>query len=361
MNRKVERTVRSAATLAGIALLTFTAACSTSDGEKAEYWLCAKAGGVTMPDGVSVTIWGYVQDAPGFAGGCAGAPTLPGPALTVPSSDPTLTIHLRNLLPEPSSIVIPGQTTAMTPVWSDGAVATTGARTSPTQRVRSFTHEAAPNGGQATYSWSDVRPGTFLYHSGTHPQVQVQMGLYGSAIRKRVELQSAITRRVSRSAYDGVPYDDELVVLFSEIDPDQHLAIGNGTYGTAPKTTLRYAPRYYLINGKPYDGSNAPLGTVAGGKRTLLRFLNAGLQSYVPVIQGMHMRMIAEDGHPYPWRDHPREQYSTLLGSLKTVDALIVPPVTSSTTLYPLYDRRLNLTTGLAPDGGMLAYIAVTP
>ena len=35
----------------------------------------------------------------------------------------------------------------------------------------------AANGG--IYSWTNMKPGTYLYQSGTHPQVQVQMGLYG--------------------------------------------------------------------------------------------------------------------------------------------------------------------------------------
>jgi FtsP/CotA-like multicopper oxidase with cupredoxin domain len=357
MNRKLERALRCAATVVGAVLLVGTTACkSSSSGEKAEYWLCAKAAGITMPDGVSVTIWGYALDTPGFGTGCAGAPSLPGPALRVPLGDPTLTIHLRNLLPQPTSIVIPGQTAPMTPVWTDsnGAVVATGARPpgDVSSRVRSFTSETPPNGGEATYAWGNVRPGSYLYHSGTHPQVQVQMGLYGAMARNFA----------AGSGYQGVPIDGELTPVFSEIDPEQHLAIANGTYGTAPSptSTLRYAPRYFLINGKPFDPAHASL-PIAAGRRTLLRFLNAGLQSYVPTILGLHMKMVAEDGYPYPWGSHPREQYSTLLAPLKTVDAVVVPPAAGGARSYPLYDRRLNLTTGPQPDGGMLAHLAVTP
>jgi FtsP/CotA-like multicopper oxidase with cupredoxin domain len=357
MNRKAERTFRLAAALLGAGLLLGASACSRSNPEPAEYWLCAKAGGITLPDGASVPIWGYVLESPGFAGGCAGEPRLPGPALKVKPGSATLTVHLRNLLPEPTSIVIPGQTAAMTPVWWDGTTVTTGARTSPTQRVRSFTHEAAADGGEATYGWGSVRHGTYLYHSGTHPQVQVQMGLYGAVTRNAEELDlSPIGKRFA--AYEGVPYDSEVVLLFSEIDPAQHQAIANGTYGTAqgPTSTLHYQPAYYLVNGKPFTAGSAPLAQVAAGERTLLRLLNAGLQSYVPMIQGMHMRMIAEDGNPYPWGSNPREQYSALLPSLKTVDAIVVPP---SAARYAIYDRRLNLTTGTEPDGGMLGFLSV--
>jgi FtsP/CotA-like multicopper oxidase with cupredoxin domain len=354
MTLQAGRTVRLATTLLGAGLLLGAAACSKSKPDPAEYWLCAKAGGLTMPDGVSVPIWGWVLDSPGFAGGCAGEPTLPGPALSVGPYDATLTVHLRNLLPEPTSIVIPGQTAVMTPVWWDGTTATTtGVRTSPAQRVRSFTHEAAEDGGEATYFWASIRAGTYLYHSGTHPQVQVQMGLYGALTRTGRDGDGAVT------AYDGVPYDSEVVLLFSEIDPAQHLAIANRTYGTAqgPTSTIHYAPAYYLINGKAFTPASAPLASIVAGRRTLLRFLNAGLQSYVPAIQGVHMRMIAEDGHPYPWGANPREQYSALLPSLKTVDALVVPP--SGAARYAIYDRRLNLTTGALADGGMLGFLSV--
>jgi hypothetical protein len=72
------------------------------------------------------------------------------------------------------------------------------------------------------------------------------------------------------------------------------------------------------------------------------------------------MKMIAEDGHPYPWGGNPREQYGTLLPSLKTIDALVVATETGPGA-YAIYDRRLNLTTGDRADGGMLAHIDVTP
>src|SRR3970040_2188895 len=71
-----------------------------------EYWLRADTVNVTMPDGVVVPMWGYALTDMTFVPGTA---TVPGPALTVPPGDPVLTIHLKNNLPEPTSIVIPGQ------------------------------------------------------------------------------------------------------------------------------------------------------------------------------------------------------------------------------------------------------------
>ncbi len=345
------------------ALLEIGLLLTAGQATAAEYWLCAKAGTVTMPGGQSVPIWGYVQDSAGFAGNCAATAALPGPALVVPPGDTTLTIHLRNdLTLEPTSIVIPGQSGAtMVPVkFADGQ---------GRQRVRSFTHEAAAGGGTADYVWNNVRPGTYLYHSGTHPQVQVQMGLYGAL--------TGNFAAAPNQAYDGVPYDAEATLLFSEIDPAQHAAIANGTYGNAatptacqdtsgaplPMTsTLCYKPKFFLVNGKPFQAGDAPLASLSQGQSTLLRLINAGYRAYVPLLQGMHMKMVAEDGNRYQYREdgvaYPRDQYqySTWLAALKTTDVIITPAATGS---YAFYDRRLNTVNAGAQDGGIFGKLSV--
>jgi hypothetical protein len=319
-----------------------------------EYWLRADTVNVTMPDGVSVPMWGYALTDMTFVPGTA---SVPGPALTVPPGDTVLTIHLKNNLPEATSIVIPGQVAAMTPVWDNGM---SGPRPSATARVRSFTHEALVGGGTADYTWTSMKPGTYLYHSGTHPQVQVQMGLYGGVTGNAV----AATATTPAEAYGGVPYNNEVTMLFSEIDPALHAAVAGGTYGTAggPTSTFNYQPKYFLINGKPHAAGDLPLAVLPAGQKTLLRFLNAGLQTHVPVINGQYLKMIAEDGNPYPWPGNPRQQYSVLLPAAKTVDAILTPQLAGGAgpTRYSIYDRRLDLTTGAAQDGGMLAMLEVS-
>jgi hypothetical protein len=140
--------------------------------------------------------------------------------------------------------------------------------------------------------------------------------------------------------------------------------VAGGTYGTSagPTSTFDYQPKYFLINGQPYAAGNAPLATLPAGERTLLRFLNAGLQTHVPVINGTYLKMIAEDGNPYPWSGNPRQQYSVLLPAAKTVDAILTPRLEAGTapTRYAVYDRRLSLTSGAAQDGGMLAMLEVS-
>lgn len=347
-------------------------ALSLASGHAAEYWL--KTGTTTVAD---VPMWGYASCTDGSFGdgtttGTCGPVTVPGPALTVPPSDASLTVHLRNTLPVPTSLVIPGQTTPMSPVWVEpamvkGAPNPAAGLTYPGMRpagnltavVRSFTTEAA-TGHDASYTWASVRPGTYLYHSGTQPQVQVQMGLYGSVTKDAAEGSVAYRREGT-----DIAYSNQVTLLYSEVDPALHQAVANGTYGTTgPTSTLEYAPKFFLINGVSYpDGTLDPVATVPAGQNTLLRLLNAGLKTHVPTVNGQFWKMIAEDGNAYPFPAFPRQQYTAFLPAGKTLDVLLVPSNTSTTDTvrYAIYDSRQYDTTDGAPGGGMLAYIAVTP
>jgi FtsP/CotA-like multicopper oxidase with cupredoxin domain len=297
------------------------------------YNLCTGTTTKTMPDGVTtIEMWGYGTDT-----GASCTPTVPGPQLTVPPGDTVLTINLRNELAEPVSVIVPGlsSTEAPAPVTFTDAQGRT--------RARSFVKETA-SGAMASYSFN-ARPGTFLYHSGTHPAVQVQMGLYG-----------AVTGDAAAGeAYPGVTYDTEVVILYSEIDPALHAAVDSGDYGTAAyPSTINYSPKYYLVNGEPYSTSapSIPGGDV--GQRTLIRFLNAGLESHAPTLLGEYMSVVAEYGSPYPY---PREQYSLLLTAQQTRDAVIEPAVAGDLALY---DRRLRLTNNTdAGPGGLISFLTV--
>lgn len=349
---------RGARLLLVLAALTMGA----TQARAAERWLRADRTTIPLPGDATRTIpmWGYAECTPGFAS--CGAVTVPGPDLVVPAGDASLTVYLQNGLDEPTSIVVPGQTAVMTPVWFEpatGAVAS-GARPggNTTARVRSFTHEAPPH-GEARYDWPSLRPGTYLYESGTHPQVQVQMGLYGALLHDAV----AAAAPARAEAYPGVAYDRSVKILYSEVDRALHEAVASGAYGTTgPTSTFDYQPRYFLVNGAPYASGAPPLATAAGGERVLLRFVNAGLRTHVPLVLGAHMQMIAEDGSPYPWPDHPRLQATAELPAAKTIDAVLVPTnVGPGDARLPILDRRLDVTDAGAPDGGLIAFLAVTP
>jgi len=294
----------------------------------ASFDLCAGTTTKTMPDSTVVTMWGYGLDT---GGPCAA--TVPGPALTLPAGDSTLTINLRNELSVPVSVVIPGQQAVMTPVFfTDGK---------GRQRVRSFTAETLPS-ATGIYNWSNLKPGTYLYESGTHPAVQVQMGLYGE-----LTLDAA-----AGQAYAGIPYDTEVSLLYSEIDPALHTAVATGNYGpgTGMTSTINYQPIYFLLNGTPHAAGDPSMDGGSVGGNTLIRFLNAGLEEHAVVLQGQYMSLVAEDGNPYP---HVRQQYSVLLAAGKTKDAIFTPNTAGN---YPVYERRLRV--GMMTD---LAVSAGTP
>lgn len=325
---------------------------TTSQAHALDVNLCAGETNKTMADGSMVKVWGYgLDNATEQTEGTCSTATVPGPQLTVPVGDTALNITLRNTLSDAVSVMIPGMkgTAGNSPVFfNDGTFYADGV--TPRMRVRSLVAETA-TGASTLYSFA-AKAGTHLYQSGTHPSVQVQMGLYGATVQDAAAGQ----------AYTDVNYDNDVVMLYSEIDPAMHDAIAGSvagdpaTYGPtgAVTSTIGYKARYYLVNGESYTPGSS---VVAGdkGDRILIRFLNAGLESHVPVLQGKHMSMVAEYGHAYPFA---REQYSVLLAAGVTKDAIFTP---SSGGEYALYDRRLRLTNGAqAGPGGLMSMLSVT-
>lgn len=261
--------------------------------------------GQWSPDGgaTQIPMWGFASDT---GQDCDSLPTWTvGPQLTATEAG-NLSINLRNCLSEPVSMVIPGQPANFAPVRNAG-------------RVIAFTSEASVNGGTESYSWANVKSGTYLYQSGSHPAKQVQMGLYGV---------------LTVGSYPDTSGD--VTMLYSEIDPALH--------GPSPAaaTPLNYNPRHYLVNGLANQPSIAAGDT---NKPTVLRFLNAGLDFHVPALNGGYMTLMAEDGNPYPFA---KQQYSVSLAAGKTIDALWQP---ASEGDHVIYDRRGN---------GMVAKLSVS-
>jgi FtsP/CotA-like multicopper oxidase with cupredoxin domain len=319
-----------------ILLVLFFVSGLTSVSSAAEFWLKAETFTKTMPGGEVVTMWGFAQCTDGTFATC-NPPSSPGPTLVVPDTDASLILHLNNgltgLYTEPVSLTIPGQSAAtMVPVRN------------PDGRVRSFTHEAA-QGATADYSWPAFKPGTFLYQSATHPGLQIPMGLSG-VVKKD---------GAPGEVYAGIPYSTEVILCFSEVDAILHKAVETGDYGPnkTVKTTTRYVPKYFLINGEPFSYAMSAIPGGSVGQPTLLRVLNAGADDYTPMLQGQHMTVVAEDGNPLIF---PREQYALLLPAARTFDAIFTP---AQVGYLPLYDRRLHLYNGAASPGGMLVFLNI--
>jgi len=256
--------------------------------------------GQWSPDGgtTQIPMWGFASD---IGQACGSLPSWNvGPQLTdTDLVTGELTINLRNCLNEAVSIVIPGQPASFAPVRNAAG------------RVTAFTTEAGPNGGTASYTWSGVKDGTYLYQSGSHPAKQVQMGLYGALTIKGTSYPDA---------------HDEVTLLYSEIDPVLHSP-------PTAATPLGYHPRHYLVN-----GSVSQSFPTAGDTNhpTLLRMLNAGLDFHVPTLSNGYMTLVAEDGNAYPFT---KQQYSANLAAGKTIDALWQASTEGD---FVIYDRRGN-------------------
>src|SRR6267378_4066045 len=169
----------------------------------------------------------------------------------------TLTITLTNNLPVETSLTIVGQLGGNlgAPVREDFP-RTDGAHQGQTEatwttnipatfvppaqgaRVRSFVPEAAPNTGTQTYTWTALKPGTYLVETGTYPSIQGPMGLYGVLIVYTPSVAGG-TAFGAGTAYSGtassaaapngtaytIKYDASVPLLLSEIDPAQNSTV----------------------------------------------------------------------------------------------------------------------------------------
>ncbi len=338
MKREMITGVKLAITLCVLAAMPAT-------GYAVDFFLRAEQITVNYPDGSpagrDVPMWGFALDSAFGAGD--GTVTVPGPQLTVPVGDNTVNIHVDNNLSVPISIVIPGQKATMTPVKYNAPAGDPEAIYNG--RVRSFTHETAPgNIAAVTYTWTSFRAGTFLYHSGTTPAVQVQMGLYGSAKKDTGASQ----------AY-GTAYNNELTLLYSEVDPALHDAVAGGTYGPlgTMTSTVKYKPLFFLINGAPHKTGDLAQAIGTAGQTLLIRFVNAGLKTHSLILRGHYMTCLAEDGYAYTNRPL---NYALMLPALKTKDVLVTLGTAGT---YAVFDRALFLTNGTNVSGGMLKLLEV--
>jgi len=289
----------------------------TAAGGTHTFNLTANTGYADTPDGNSVFMWGYANhDAPDndhFQ--------TPGPVLCVTEGE-TVVVNLTNTLPEPASIVFPGQT-GVTATGSAGLL----------------TAEAPANGGTASYSFTAGHPGTYLYQSGSDQAKQVEMGLYGALIVR----PNATTcppdpqfpdTNCAYGASTRYKSNGEYLLLLAEIDPVLHHAveIGSGTYDLNARRA-----RYFTVNGRAFPDTlqdngtdiqpNQPYGalvrlqpnTAANTQPTLIRMINAGLLNHPFHPHGNHTTEIAQDGRVVPRTEH----FGETIGSGQTLDYLI--------------------------------------
>lgn len=244
--------------------------------------LTAGVGYIDTPDGDSLQIWGY-----GPTGGLA---QYPAPTLIVNQGD-LVSVTLNNAgLPQPVSIVFPGQT---------GVTATGG--TGDGLLAREVT-----NGGAAvTYTFTASKAGTYAYHSGTRPELQIEMGLTGALIVRPTGFNQANNRTAYGAAASA--YVHEYLYFLSEIDPEVHKRVEFGFIDSVDNTTV--APVLWFVNGRNAPDvlapDNAPwmphqpysaITRMHPGERVLMRVVGGGRDLHPWHHHGNHSLQIARDG-----------------------------------------------------------------
>ena len=237
INRKILQRARVSAVLAGVLMaLGSVAAEAAIDGISGPTFnLTAKVDQISTADGGSVLLWGYADN--DNQAGFGTRAQYPAPTMIVNQGD-TVTINLSNALTVTAgnvpnvSMVFPGQDVT--------ASCTTGTCADGT-----LTMEAENDGDVVSYTFTATNAGTYLYHSGTNPGLQVEMGLTGALI---------VRPATAGQAYGHVDtaYDFEELFVLSEMDPRIHQEVEfNGRDSPMLEDYLdNYFSNYWFINGR---------------------------------------------------------------------------------------------------------------
>ena len=268
----------------GLGLLLLAGAAQAAD---VPINLWARQGTTTLPNGATALVVGYVE-APDTTVTAPG-----GPVLAVNQGD-VVTVTLVNALAEPTGMVFQGQ--SMVPD-------TTG---------------VAP-GGSASYTFTASSPGTFLYEAAPLPNAQHQapLGLHGALV---------VRPSIAGQAYEGAgtAYDDEAVLVLSELDP---AVWPNPGANPALFDMRNFAPKYFLINGKAYPDTD-PIPTEAAGRRVLLRYVNAGIQQHSMTVLGTVQTLVGKDGSQLGYAGN---RAAETIAPGETLDAIVTVPAAART------------------------------
>jgi FtsP/CotA-like multicopper oxidase with cupredoxin domain len=285
----------------------------------------------------------------------------------------TVTITLKNALPgaQATSLVFP----AISDVQLDGHAAVP----SPTDIAAGNLAPAILYGKSGTYSFVADHAGTFLYESGTQPELQDQMGLVGALIVRPKATANGGAYAYSTDNPETTNYNAkdklstrynparEFVHLLSEIDPDVHqcfeaamrgqIGAGDQTFANLCPTTpftydlTKYKARYYMINGRSFPDTIAPnnsqrlpsqpYGSLVHVRPNnspneslpaLVRYVNAGPVSYPFHPHVQHEQVIGVDGRKLVGAD----------GSDLSIDRfdLVVPPGGTIDSFFSWHDAE---------------------
>ncbi len=307
------------------------AGCTRAATVTCELW--ARTGSTTMPGALSaIPIWGFAPDA-------TTPVTAPGPVLVV-NQDDKVTILVHNTLSQQVSLALPGQTS----INGGGGDDRTG----------------VGSNGVASYTFTASRPGTFLYEAGHTPDGarQVAMGMAGALV---VLPTSPGTAYGTVAGYPATAYDDDALLVLSEIDPALNTSADPLTFDMRS-----FRPSFRLINGHPFPSATSSIATDQGHK-VLVRYVNVGQVTHPMSVLGGTQDEVAQDGHPMHYASTVAAE-SVEPGS--TLDTLITMPSSTGDSRYAtkvgIYEANGSLdnagsqTADTPPQvgfGGMLTFL----
>jgi len=246
--------------------------------------LRAMKGNIIADDGKSIFMWGFAN-----AAGVRTRFQYPGPTLIV-NQGQSVTVNLTNTLPVPVSIVFPGQTNVNAAGGVPGLL----------------TREAPP-GGSVSYTFMASEPGTYIYYSGTRPELQVEMGMLGALIVR----PTAVTTPAGFAgcAYNHVDscYHREYLYLLSDLDHTIHDLVLLNKIADVDNSTAY--PVYWFINGRsgldsvaknfapylPYQPYSA-LARMHPSEKVLVRLIGGVRDLHPQHMHGNQHYVIARDG-----------------------------------------------------------------
>ena len=166
------------------------------------------------------------------------------------------------------------------------------------------------------------------------------------------------------AGYPDTCYDDDAVIVMSEIDP----ALNNSA-DPLSFDMRNYKPTYRLLNGHSFPSGASTIATDQGHK-VLVRYVNVGQQMHAMGVLGGSQVEVADDGHP--------DKYSTTVAAEdidpgETLDTIVtmpgtpgVAPTASDATKVAIYEANGALdnaaqvtadTPARVAFGGMLAFL----
>lgn len=304
INRKILQRARVTAVLAGVLMALGSVGAHATDAidgiSGPTFNFTAKVDHISTADGGSVMLWGYADD--DNQAGFGTRAQYPAPTLIVNKGD-TITINLKNGLSVAAgdipnvSIVFPGQDVMTS--CTDGTL--------DTCPQGALTMEAGTDGDVVSYTFTATHAGTYLYHSGTNPGLQVEMGLTGALIVRPGTPFQAYEHPDTAYGEDG----HELLFFLSEMDPRIHQEVEFNGPDTPELQALldNYVANYWFINGRtaPDNFSDTyvnwlptqPYNSVPrmhAGDKLLMRVVGGGRDMHPFHHHGEHARIIAVDG-----------------------------------------------------------------